>query len=434
MADPLKIYGRQYEVSWLTSKLFPAKNQFGVPPLVLLHGPNGCGTTFLSKALVAMHVAVADRSPLLVFEANASSGNGSVSEFSEALMLSADFTAPGLESEMINMKGDFKVRLNELRKDSGQAAEAYNLDGSVRNVPTTEPSVTDDPEGSELAAISVDAIHRHYQDISVREAKFAALRLLYIFDDFADYSPQVKRWIGGPFLEQFSQLKSLPAPGFLLTGKDSWDTGGQKDYWQKNPGTFFNLQVAPLDRDSCLEWLEDAGFASTYIDCLMEESEGKPGMIRHILETPGLLESKASADEEDQEFPFAVNARQRRWLHAAAMSEFVSEESLLLLLGVEEGQKALHWLESTAPVELVTVNQMAGDKHIHLRSPYREKVLNRCLAKVPARHQEFQDRFELQARVAERVPVAEDRESLRVLSPVQPFNSDILKLLFGNDE
>ncbi len=291
-----------------------------------------------------------------------------------------------------------------------------------------------DPEGNELAAISVDSINSLYTEVTRRDESLAGLRLLYIFDDFSEYSPQVKRWIGGPFLEQFSQLKSLPAPGFLLTGKDSWDAGGQKDYWQKNPGTFFNLEVSPLDRESCLVWLSDAGFTTALIDCLMEESEGLPGKIRHLLEHPGLLEERANNKEESKDFPYSVNARQRRWLHAAAMSEFVSEESLLLLLGQEDGRVALDWLESSAPMELVTVNQMAGDMHIHVRSPFREQVIERCLEKVPARHREFLDRFELQARVSEKVPVSEDREALRVLSPIQPFNPEILRLIFGTDE
>lgn len=435
MTQNPKMFGREYELSWLSSKLFPSKNPFSVPPLVLLHGPGGIGKTFLTQALLDYHRENAEKLPLIVFIADAALGNFGVTEFSQSLMLTAETTAPALQSEILKLKGDFKVRLNELRKERMVSTEAYNLDGTARTVALAETVVAGDPEGQELAALSTSSIRELFDQVDAEHTvAVAQLRVLYIFDDFSDYAPPIKRWIGGPFLEEFSQLKGLPAPSFLLTDQDSWEVGGQIDYWQKNPGTFFSQEIPPLDHASCLKWLTEANQSPALIDILMEESEGIPVRVRELIETPGLLKKKAREMDESNDFPEPINARERRWLHAAAMSDFVSEESLLLLLGQKEGREALDWLGSTSPFDAIDVALMGGVIHIHMRSEFRELVLKHSMSKVPARHREFQDKFELHAKVAEKVPVPEDRDSLRVLAPVQPFNAEILQELFGNDE
>ncbi|MCB1123467.1 MAG: hypothetical protein KJT03_18080, partial [Verrucomicrobiae bacterium] len=310
-----------------------------------------------------------------------------------------------------------------------------NLDGSVRSVPLSETHLAGDPEGYVLASISVDSIDQLFTRIlGEANPSLAGLRFLYVFDDYPKYSPQVKRWIGGPLLERFSQASHLPPPGFLLTGSEAWDASGQKDYWQKNPGTFFDLEVMPLDRESCTQWLQDFDLPIAYIDCLMEESEGIPARVKPLVERPGALEKLVKEGAKAQDFPYPASAQQRRWLHAAAMADFVSEESLLLLLGKAEGRKALEWFAASAPIDLVTVSVMAGVAHIHMRSDFRDKVFNLCMEKVPARHREFLYKFDLHTRISEKVPLPEDRDSLRLLSPVQPFNPKILTTLFGRDE
>ncbi|MCZ6672802.1 MAG: hypothetical protein O7C75_07675, partial [Verrucomicrobia bacterium] len=387
------------------------------------------------RALVELHGEDSGKAPLIVFSADASLGNCGVTEFSQALMLTAEATASVLQPEVLKLKSDFKMRVNERNNDRVSSTEAYNLDGTVRSLPMSESLVAGDPEGQDLASLSVGSIRELYEQLIQREVdSVTELRLLYIFDNFSAYAPPIKRWIGGPFLEEFSELNQLPAPSFLLTDQDSWETGGQKDYWQKNPVTFFNYEVPPLDQASCLQWLTEAGHPSSLIDFLMEDSEGMPLQVKELIETPGLLEKKVGEMSESKDLPHPVNARERRWLHAAAMADFVSEESLLLLLGQDEGREALEWLGTSSPFDAITVALSGGVMHIHMRSDIRKLILGQCLAKVPARHREFLEKFDLHAQVAEKVPMSADRDSLRVLAPVQPFNSEILMELFGNDE
>ena len=306
----------------------------------------------------------------------------------------------------------------------------------MKTVAVTEGALAEDPKGIELAAIGVELIQELYDQVIQRDEEgVSELRFLYIFDDFSDFAPTIKRWIGGPLMEEFSDVDGLPAPSFLLTDQDSWETGGQKDYWQKNPGTYFDMEIPPMDQESCLEWLTDAGHSPSFIDLVMEDSEGMPERVQKLIETPGLIEEKAEESAGSEEDPVQkVSARERRWLHAAAIADYVPEDSLLLLLGAKEGRDALRWLGSRAQIDGISFVVMGGENHIHLRPEFREEILAQNASKVPARHREFLDKFELHTQVTEKVSETSDRDSLRVLAPIQPFNTKILRELFGDHE
>ncbi len=429
------VYGRRSELSWLDAKLFPAKNLFNVPPLVLLYGPRGSGKSLLAKAVVDGHVDGSDKPPILVFAADAITGNSNISEFAQSLIQNADVTSNSLQTEMTALKGDFKIRLNELRKQHMAATEAYNLDGTARTLPSGETIVADDPEGLDLAAVLVTSIRESLDQWVINSpSDDSRLRMLFILDDFSDYAPPIKRWIGGPLLEVFSRQKHIRAPGFLLTDLDAWEGGGQIDYWQKNPGTFFSREIHPLEKGSCQQWLVDTGHAPTLIDFLLEETEGIPSRVRELLDAPGLLEEKSREFDKSKDFPFPVSARERCWLHAGAMAEFVSEESLLLLLGKREGLEALRWLESNTSYDSINLTLIGDVTHIHMQPDFRELVLKYAKSKVPSRHKDFKEKFNLQLRVTEKIPLQENRDSLRLLSPVQPFNAEMLRQVFGSDE
>lgn len=435
MRSTSTVYGRQSELSWLNTKLFPAKNPFNVPPLVLLSGSKGSGKSLLARAVLDSHVDSPSKAPILVFFADANAGSSNVSEFSQSLILNADVTSTTLQSELTKLKGDFKIRLNEMRKEHMAATEAYNLDGTARMLPLGETTAADDPEGQDLAGVLVTSIRESLDSWVLQTAPDdTRLRMLFVLDDFSVYAPPVKRWIGGPFLEVFSLQKEMRAPSFLLTDLDGWESGGQIDYWQKNPGTFFSQEVLPLEKASCQQWLIDTGHAPTLIDFLMEETEGIPSRVKELLDAPGLLEEKSKEFDENKEFPFPVSAQERCWLHASAMAEFVSEESLLLLLGRREGLEALRWLESNSSYDSINLTAVGGVTHIHMQPDFRELVLQHSKRKVPSRHKVFKERFNLHMRVTEKIPLQENRDSLRLLSPVQPFNTEILKQVFGKDE
>jgi hypothetical protein len=183
-----------------------------------------------------------------------------------------------------------------------------------------------------------------------------------------------------------------------------------------------------------MEWLEQAGQAPELVDALLEHTEGLPGRIARLLQQPKELEKRLAEASDLHGWMAPLDPRQRRWLHAAAMAERLSEESLQVLLGQREASEAFAWLSSDCPVDAVRCVNIDGVRQILLGASLRERVLSLSVAKVPRRHREFLERMELQTKVTTKVPAAYARERLRQLAPMQPFSFAMLKEAFPEEQ
>ena len=109
MSQNPTMYGRKYELTWLNAKLFPKKNTFSVPPLVLLHGPKGRGKTLLAREVVQLHREGSGNLRLIVFSVNAENAGGGLPEFSQALMQSGETVFSNLQSDLSKLKSEFNA-------------------------------------------------------------------------------------------------------------------------------------------------------------------------------------------------------------------------------------------------------------------------------------------------------------------------------------
>lgn len=435
-AAPSNFQGRRYDLIWLSTKLFPEKGSFFVPPIVLLYGQAGSGRSFLAQRLFDLHLqSPNEREPLLTFSGSQPQAGLAMFDYVGQFAKSAKVTISGLQGKVGQIGRDFGKSWAEITSEAKGPVESYNVDGSVRNLPVNVPGAESVPDGLLLARAFARTLEGWVVGLgSDMNLQSQRLRLLFLFDDFDEYPPSLKDWIGEAFFSELTNCVMLPASSFLLTAKESWEVGGLADYWQAHPASFMQRELGPISRTHCIAWLESLGLDPALVDVLLEETEGLPGRISRMLERPELLEIRARSNSVADSWMAPLGARERRWLHAAAMVERLSEETLQVLLGQAEATEAFIWLVESCPVDSVRSALVDGVKYIYLGSGLRERILSLSVAKVPSRHREFLERIELQARVTAKIPSSSARRQLRTLAPMQPFSLKMLEEAFPQDE
>lgn len=164
------------------------------------------------------------------------------------------------------------------------------------------------------------------------------------------------------------------------------------------------------------------------MDLLLEQTDGFPGRIQRTLAIRKWWEQ---ADRE-KEGPLAVySAQQRRWLHAASMARTVNEEILQVLLGRREAEEAFAWLAKQDTIGWREPARDESGERLHLHEEVRDAIIRQVSSRVPARHREFLEKVNLVTDVTGRVDSSRHRRYLGELSPIQPFNEEMIREIFG---
>lgn len=428
------LYGREEDLEWVRSHLFVSTSERLFIPLLLLHGPEGIGKSSVlgaAKQLLTNHVK-ARKGRLVIFHATQQMAAVPVSEFPLALMQQG-FCQPSITKPSIQSPASILAALlAESARLNGAIPDTYDAQGSPI-VLTTDPQKVNRISQSVLAELFCRSLEEWIAKECGPTSDGPCIYLLFLMDDFPMYSPDIKTWLGMHLAEKLLSHGLLPNCGFLLTGYEPWEIGGQSDYWRMHPRAFFQRRLNSISRKACSEWLKAADCPLEWIDLLIEKTEGMPGKISALLQDSKVLNEWMMEDPLNDAMGRPVNARQRRWLHAAAMAEFITEEMLAVMVGGDEAKHAFKWLLEDRPFDGLSPQLSTVPPRI-LISPYlREKIIRTLVKDTPSRHRDFLERLDLYLKLTTKIAGFNDRTKLRTLAPLQPFNLQMLEEALHDD-
>lgn len=427
------LYGREYELGWLYNRVFRLPGGRNLPALTSLYGIPGVGKTALLKTFVTTSLE-RQKGPVVFFEPEAAAGMFGVELFAESMFRSAlAFPAPW--SMAASRLGEqLAQRLAALRRGEAPAAAAYSPQGTLAGSSTGEMAVAGDPRGHQLGELCLEILVSMVQRV-VNEtgSPSQGLSFIFCFDQFADYSPPVKRWLGSVLMQALLRSEGLPVPRILVAGRESMEAAGQTDYWEVPLGRIDEYELQPISRSACIKWLSNLKIDPDLIDEVMERTKGVPGRIRALIEDGEMISTMAETVAKE-ESGAAISVRQRRWLHASAILEYVDREGLSVLLGEKEAETAFQWLREQARSEGITLVDRADPPQIFFSAALKRKILAESSSRYPDRHKDFQTKISVQQALHEKVPSSMHREYLKHLVAIEPFDLAMIDKIYGNEE
>jgi hypothetical protein len=424
------LYGREFELGLLHNRVVRLAARQNLPSLTWVYGARGMGKSALIDAFVVDAVR-RQNNPTILFRPELSAGVFGVEMFAESMFRSAVACPGSLARDVVGCTNQFLSRLSALRGVEHSSMAAYSPEGVVRPNRVTEVAVAGDPGGAQLAALFVELLEAVAEQIARKTGNpGTSLCVILCLDQFSDYAPSVKRWIGAVLMQSLMQSPRLNVPRALLTGGEPMDSSGQIDYWEVPLGRIHEIELKPIGRSSCIKWLVDERIQPDVIDELMERTKGVP------LEVAKLISDKKSIqamEDEVQELEAGSRSsvRQLRWLHAAALLPQVDLEGLSFLLGEKDARIAFDWFRTQASAEGIRVVESAGSAQVLIAPALREELLQDGIRRYPDRHKDFETKIAVQQRMLEKVPLAAHRDYLRQLVPIEPFDFEIIDKIYG---
>lgn len=426
-------FGRSQVLDWLQRVVF-TQNKINCSPLILLHGIEGIGKTATCECfLVRNHNNINEASPFVSMQWRGPPQNHSVIRFSEMLLQTAKSNVSAINGrKSILYLGISSESLEgALKEVEDTPREIYDSDGTARSDLGQQVFLNQQQE-QDVAKRFGDRLLAWVGANSGLSPMEAPKRIVFVFDGFDTFQAPIKRWIGGYLYPELERLDHLPECAYILTGRNSWEGGGQADYWKAHPGALRQYLLTPLVRHECEEWLVASGQRPELLDVLVEETEGVPRRIEAALRDSQYLEAKSKLKDKDTALG-KFSAKERRWLHAGAMSENISLEALQVLLGRLEGGIAFDWLAGHGDLCTTIPASDGSGSLVTLRATVRDLVLSQAQAKIPLCHQDFLEKMELLSNFSKWVPSSRHRGYLGKLSPVQPISEALINDVFGDD-
>jgi hypothetical protein len=195
------------------------------------------------------------------------------------------------------------------------------------------------------------------------------------------------------------------------------------------------IELLQLTYGDCQQWLSELGHSDRdLVDELYEDTEGIPARIEAVLAQENFLSTLSNSRSMGRTEPLSqFSAKQRRWLHAAAMQTQCSREILQILIGKGEAQDAIDWLQQDPQLADRFHPSVKGtdEWNIRLNPKLREEILQQAKKRKPLCHAGYKDKIELLQALNKKVPLRRHRELLSQLSPIQPFSDRVLNEVFG---
>jgi hypothetical protein len=424
-------YGREYELGLLHNRVIRMAGRQNLPSLTWMYGARGMGKSALIDSFVAQTLR-RQSSPTILLKPEVSAGMFGVEMFAESMLRSAVLCPSSFTPAVIDAAHQFSLRINALRRVEQSSNAGYSPEGTVRSERGGETAVAGDPGAEQLTELFVESLVTIAEQIAQKSSRpNETLCVILCLDQFPDYSPSVKRWIGALLIQQLMQKPELSVPRALLTGDEPMELSGQIDYWEVPLWRIHEIELKPIGRSSCIKWLVDAGIQPDVIDELMEQTKGVPAEISKLLAD---RKSIQAMEEEVQELEGGgiSSVRQRRWLHAAALLQQFDRESLAVILGEKDARIAYDWLQTqTAGIRLL---ETAGSARLLVTPVLRKTLLEEGLRRYPDRHKDFEAKIAVQKRVLEKIPQSAHRDYLRQLIPIERFDFDMIDKIYGGHE
>ena len=178
------------------------------------------------------------------------------------------------------------------------------------------------------------------------------------------------------------QSDVIVGSAYLQTGPIAWEQGNEADSWQVHPAALRQLELPRLTHCDCEQWLSELGHEDReLVDLLYEETEGVPARIEALLAQEDFLNILSNSRVFSQTEPLSqFSAKQRRWLHAAAMQAKCSRETLQMLIGKVEIQDAIDWFDQELQLwdRVHKTAKSVEDWSIRLKPALREEVLQQA--------------------------------------------------------
>jgi len=429
------LYGREYELSWLNNHLTRAPGSQYLPHLTIIYGPTGIGKTALLESFI-QQTLTQQKNLTLIFNPPVIAGTSGVEFYAESLFRNIQICPETWTSTGQELGDQFSRGLATMRRKESPTAEAYSANGKPAALNTAEMAVVGDPLGHRLSDLCVEMLLSTLDQVSSKLNGGDNIATIFCFDQFADYSPSVKKWIGSTLMPALAQSNRLPAPRIILTAREPWDSGGQSDYWETPLGRMNEHELPPINRSNCIKWLVDQGVQPDAIDELMERTKGVPKQVVALLSDPDALK-RLEEEIIKADVGASVSIRQLCWLHAAAILQYVNQESLSAVLGERNSSLALDWLKGPNSPDGIryadTVNT-AGIPDIFLHADLRSKIIAECSKRYPDRHQDFNNKNSLHTELLKKVPSSLHRDNLRRLVPIEPFDLQMIDKIYGSHE
>lgn len=427
------LYGRELELGWLHRRIFRATERQGLPDINLIYGRPGIGKTVLLDAFVASSLQ-RQRSPTIFFRPDVSAGVAGVEIFAESMLRSAVACPEPWGVVAHTLGGQFSHNIQMQRRSKMPAAAAYSSKGTVSAIQASESLLIGDPRGQRLSELWLESLTVFVERESLKSGHLPRdLCLVICLDQFSDYAPSVKRWIGAVLMQAFLRSRKLAVPRILLTGRESYDSDGQRDYWEVPLGRIEEMELKAINRSSCIKWLTDEKIKPDVIDELMERTKGVPRNICELIADKKTVQAMEAEIERAEKSP-SPSVQQRRWLHAAAILEYVDKEGLAVVLGGRDAEQAFEWLKQRVSDEGILLVDKSGPPQVFLTSGLRRKILAECEIRYTERHQDFQAKISIQKRLLEKVPSSIHRDFLRRLVSIEPFDLEMIDKIYGGHE
>lgn len=439
MQNKYKLFGRLLALDRLQEEVFNEINP-NFSPVILVHGIAGVGKTALCEHFLNLvRQKLIGVGQMIIIPYKGVPQSSSTHAFSKLMLESIKRSRP----QPLNRERSYdssKIRKHGSHEniENPYVSELYSEDGAAYT------------DALSVELISAGEETKLAQDLSLQLAQLieddyfmmgtnARPQIVFYFDQFTRYPENIKRWIGGVLYQAFELLKQskvIAGSAYLQTGLFAWDQGDEANSWQVHPAALRQIELLRLTYSDCQQWLSELGHSDReLVDVLYEDTEGVPARVEAALAQENFLSSLSSARDLGCSEPLSqFSAKQRRWLHAAAMQSQCSLESLQILIGKEEAQDAIDWLQQDPQLtDKGHPSAKSTDEwNIRLHSKLREEILEHARKSKPLCHAGYVDKIELLRALNKQVPSRRHRELLSQLSPIQPFSDKVLNEVFGH--
>ena len=427
------LYGREFELGLLHNRVIRMNTKQNLLGMTWVYADRGMGKTSLIDSFVAETIR-RQSLPTIVFKPELAAGMFGLKMFAESMFRSAVACPSSLALLMVEHANQFVLRLNDLRSVGSSSIAGYSSAGTVRRDQVSAVAVAKDPKGEQLAELFVESLAAVVEQFELKSGNSqVSLRVVLCLDQFSDYAPSVKRWIGAVLIQSMMLSPKLTAPCVILTGREPMESSGQIDYWEVPFGRIDEIELKSISRSGCIKWLVDEGIQPDVIDELMERTKGVPLEIYRLIADKKSIRTMET-EVQALEASGGCSVRQRRWLHAAALLEQVDYESLSVLLGETDGQIAFDWLQVQDATEGVQAVAIAGSQRVFIAPELSSQLLEEGIRRYPDRHKEFTTKIALQKRLLEKIPLSTHRDYLRRLVPIEPFDFELINKIYGGYE
>ena len=427
------LYGREFELGLLHNRVIRMNTKHNLLGMTWVYADRGMGKTTLIDSFVAETIRRQSH-PTIVFKPELAAGMFGLKMFAESMFRSAVACPSSLALLMVEHANQFVLRLNDLRSVGSSSIAGYSSAGTVRRDQVSAVAVAKDPKGEQLAELFVESLAAVVEQFRLKSRNSqVSLRVVLCLDQFSDYAPSVKRWIGAVLIQSMMLSPKLTAPCVILTGREPMESSGQIDYWEVPFGRIDEIELKSISRSGCIKWLVDEGIQPDVIDELMERTKGVPLEIYRLIADKKSIRTMET-EVQALEASGGCSVRQRRWLHAAALLEQVDYESLSVLLGETDGQIAFDWLQAQDATEGVDAVAIAGAQRVFIAPELSSQLLEEGIRRYPDRHEEFTTKIALQKRLLKKIPLSAHRDYLRRLVAIEPFDFELINKIYGGYE